>query len=161
VFAAAQTYDPASHLCSAVRLPPALVKGKSRPIQVFSVRGILLDNDDMILTVPVSVRFAPEGPEFSGLLVRWRQSLSRLSLCIPADIACGPGETCHCDFDCPELGGPMGFDAQVMEVLEPQPESMQCKTVVLGSVEGAEVLAFFKPGSLVQSNKTWDEMARH
>jgi hypothetical protein len=49
----------------------------------------------------------------------------------------------------------------VKDIHEPQPDSSQCKTVVLKSVEGEEALAFFKPGSLVQSHKTWDEMARH
>jgi class 3 adenylate cyclase len=161
VFVAAHTYDPASHQCCAVRLPPALVKGKSQPIQVFSVRGILLDNDVMILTVPVSVRFAPSSLECSGLLVRWQQSASQLTLCIPADVVCVEGETCHCDFDCPELGRPMSLAAQVKDIHEPQPESMECKTVMLGSVEGADATAFFKPGSLIQSHKTWDEMTRH
>jgi class 3 adenylate cyclase len=161
VFAAAQTYDPASHLCTAVRLPPALVKGKSQPIQVFSVRGILLDNDTMALTVPVSVRFEKSGLDCSGMLARWRVGASTLSLCIPADIGCAEGETCHCDFDCPELGRPMNLSGQVKAFNEPQMKTMQYKTVELGSIEGDDALAFFKPGSLVQSHKTWDEMTRH
>jgi adenylate cyclase len=161
VFAAAQTSDPASHLCTAVRLPPALVKGKTQPILVLSVRGILLDNDVMILSVPVSVRFASSGIECAGLLVRWQQSTSLLSLCIPAGIACAGGERCRCDFDCPELGRPLSLDAQVTGVEEPATESTQCRPLVLGAIEGAEALAFFKPGSLIQSHKTWDEMARH
>jgi len=160
VFVAAQTYDPASHLCTAVRLPPALVKGKSLPISVFSVRGILLDNDVMILTVPVSVRFA-KGLQCGGLLVRWQQSTSLLSLCIPAGIACAGGDSCHCEFDCPELGRPMVLDAKVTDIEEPATESTQCTPIVLGAIEGVEALAFFKPGSLIQSHKTWDEMARH
>jgi adenylate cyclase len=161
VFVAAHTYDPASHLCSAVRLPPALVKGKSQPIQVFSVRGILLDNDVMILTIPVSARFTASDLECSGLLVRWQQSTTQLTLCIPADVVCVAGEKCRCEFDCPELGRPFGLNAQVRDIEEPKDESMQCKSVILGAIEGAEALAFFKPGSLIQSHKTWDEMARH
>jgi adenylate cyclase len=161
VFVAAHTYDPASHLCSAVRLPPALVKGKSQPIQVFSVRGILLDNDVMILTIPVSARFTASDLECSGLLVRWQQSTTQLTLCIPADVVCVAGEKCRCEFDCPELGRPFGLNAQVRDIEVPKDESMLCKSVILGAIEGAEALAFFKPGSLIQSHKTWDEMARH
>ena len=161
VFVAKKTYDPASHLCSAVRLPPALVKGKSQPIQMFSVRGILLGNDVMILTVPVSVRFAQSGLECDGLLTKWQISSSQLSLCIAGDVVCVATETCHGEFDCPELGRPIHFTATVKDIQEPQLESRQSKTVILEAVEGADALDFFKPGSLVQSHKTWDEMTRH
>jgi adenylate cyclase len=161
VFAAAHTYDPASHLCCAVRLPPALVKGKSQPIQVFSVRGVLLDDDLMILCVPVTVRLGQSDLECSGFLTQWRLSSSTLSLCVPADVVCVAGESSHCEFDCPELGRPIHLTARVNNIHEPQPESIQCKTVMLGSVEGVDALAFLKPGCLIQSHKTWDEMARH
>jgi adenylate cyclase len=161
VFAAAHTYDPASHLCCAVRLPPALVKGKSQPIQVFSVRGILLGNDVMILTVPVIVRIAPSDLSLGGFLARWEMSSSTLELCVPSDTVCAAGDKFHCEFDCPELSGPLRLDAVAKDVIEGSGESVQCKTVMLGSIEGAEALAFLKPGSLIQSHKTWDEMARH
>jgi class 3 adenylate cyclase len=161
VFAAGHTYDPASHLCCAVRLPPALVKGKSQPIQVFSVRGILLGNDVMMLTVPVTVRITPSNLTLGGFLARWQMSSSTLELCIPSDAVCVAGDRCHCDFDCPELSVPLSLNAVVKDIIEGSGESIQCKTVVLGSIEGADALAFFKPGSLIQSHKTWDEMARH
>jgi hypothetical protein len=49
----------------------------------------------------------------------------------------------------------------MQDIEESGQESTQCKTLILGSIEGADALAFFKPGSLIQSHKTWDEMARH
>jgi hypothetical protein len=161
VFVAQQTYDPASHLCSAIRLPPAIVKGKSQPIQVFSVRGILLDDRAMLLTLPVKVRITPSDLCCSGFLTRWQLSSSLLSLCVPSDVVCAIGDRCHCEFDCPELARPITLNAVMQDIEESGQESTQCKTLILGSIEGSDALAFFKPGSLIQSHKTWDEMARH
>jgi adenylate cyclase len=161
VFVAQQTYDPASHLCSAIRLPPAIVKGKSQPIQVFSVRGILHDDKVMLLTVPVNVRITPSGLCCSGFLTRWQLSSSLLSLCVPSDVVCAIGDRCHCEFDCPELAMPIALNAILNDIEECGQEPIRCKTLILGSIEGPDALAFFKPGSLIQSHKSWDEMARH
>jgi hypothetical protein len=49
----------------------------------------------------------------------------------------------------------------VIRVEEPSADMPHCKTVVLGNIDGAEALAFFAPGSLVESGKSWDEMERH
>jgi hypothetical protein len=61
----------------------------------------------------------------------------------------------------PELKKDMGLTAEVTKVEEPSAVMPHCKTAVLGNIDGAEALAFFAPGSLVESGKSWSEMERH
>jgi hypothetical protein len=161
VFAAQQTYEPASPCCIAIELPPALVKGKSMPIKVYSVRGIQNGKGDMLLTIPVSVQPLPNGTQLAGLLTCFCRERKEILLCLPSDAPVSKGARCSCSFDLPELKKAMGLTAEVTRVEEPFPDMPHCKTVVLGNIDGVEALAFFAPGSLVESGKTWGEMERH
>ena len=161
VFAAQQTWEPASPYCTAVDLPPALVKGKSMPIKVYSVRGIQNDKGDMLLTIPVTVKPLPEGAQLGGLLTCYSKERKELLLCLPSSVPVSEGSRCTCSFDLPELKKTMGLTADVTKVEEPSQEFPHCTTAVLGNIDGAEALAFFAPGSLVESGKTWGEMERH
>ncbi len=161
VFAAQQTYDPASHLCTAVELPPALVKGKSLPIRVYSIRGIQGDGGDMLLDIPVSIRNKENGSGTTGLLTRFRKDRRELHLCLACDAPAAVGETWVCTFDLPELGRTGTLSAAVATVEEPAPDAPHSRMAVLKDIDGAEALAFCSPGSLVDSGKTWGEMERH
>ncbi len=161
VFAAAQTYDPASHLCAAIRLPQTNVKGKSQAISVFSIRGILANTDEMMLAIPVIVQFNNEQNKIAGMLVRINLRDSVLSLCLDAASACDIGGRCLGEFDCPEIADRFSFEAVVSDIVQSQTGSLHCKTVVLSSVKGQEALAFMRPGSLAESGKSWDDMERH
>ncbi len=160
VFAAVQTYEPASHLCTAIELPPARVKGKTVPIRVFSVRGIL-DGAAMLLSVPVSVDGASLAQSARGLLVRFRKDQRKLWLCVECGISLSIGEHCRCFFDLPELETPIGFSATVADFEPPAEDAPHSLTIILENVDGSDALAFFAPGSLVDSGRTWAEMSRH
>jgi adenylate cyclase len=161
VFAAQQTYDPASHLCTAVELPPALVKGKTLPIKVYSIRGIQGNGGDMLLDIPVTINSGKNGARTTGLLTRFRKDCSELHLCLACDAPAAMGETWNCAFDLPELNRTVHLSATVAAVEEPAADAPHSRIAVLRDIDGAEAVAFFASGSLVDSGKTWAEMERH
>jgi hypothetical protein len=161
VFVAAQTYDPASHVCAAIRLPQTNVKGKSQSVQVVSVRGVLANNDEMLLAIPVIVEFENDKNQVNGMLVRIQLHEKAIFLCLDANAACRIGQHCRCSFDCPEIAKTYSFEAEIAEIVQSQPGSLHCKTTVLRDVVGSEAIDFMKPGSLVESGMSWDDMARH
>ncbi len=161
VFAAVQTYEPASHLCAAVELPPATVKGKSQPIKVFSIRGVQAGGRDMLLTIPVTVTLSSHAAPLAGLLTHYRNDARSLALSLEACTAAAPGDKCECGFDLPELAQRIVFSGVVTVVDEPLADTPHCRTVVLGDIVGTEALAFLSAGSLTDSGRTWAEMRRH
>ncbi len=158
VFAAQQTYEPASHLCAAVELPLANVKGKSQQIKVFSVRGVESAGGDMLLNIPVTL--GGEGAE-EGLLTRFRKTPQALSLCLDAGAKVKQDDKCECTFDLPELAKAVVLSGDVVAVEDPSADMPHSRIAVLGNIDGAEALEFLKPGSLVESGRTWAEMKRH
>jgi adenylate cyclase len=160
VFAAQQTYDPASHLCSAVELPPATVKGKAQAIKVFSIRGVESAGGDMLLDIPVEVTVGG-GKKDSGLLVLYSKSGKTLALCLDAGVTVSQGDKCECGFDVPELSKTISLSAKVISAEEPEADMPHSRTVVLAEIDGAEAMEFFKAGHLAESGRAWAEMKRH
>jgi len=160
VFAAQQTWEPASHYCTAVELPPALVKGKSTPIKVYSIRGIQ-SGGDMLLTIPVRIARPDKGGKVDGLLTSYSKERKELLLCLPSNAQTAKGDKLACEFDLPEMKKGMALAAEVASAEDPQQDMPHRKSVVLGNIGGAEAVAFFGPGSLVESGKSWGEMGRH
>ena len=161
VFAAQQTYEPASHLCAAVELPPATVKGKSQPIKVFSIRGIQSGGRDMLLTIPVKVSLKSGNAPLSALLTQYRNESRAFTLCFDAESELQPGDRCECSFDIPEVAKPIVFSGVLSVVDDPLAETPHCRTAALGDIDGNEALGFCSAGSLTESGKTWEEMRRH
>jgi class 3 adenylate cyclase len=161
VFAAVQTYEPASHLCAAVELPPARVKGKAQPIKVFSVRGIQSGGRDMLLTIPVTVSSASWEKPCSGLLTQYRNETQTIMLCLDASVPMAHSDKCEVEFNLPECSSAIRFTGAVISNDDPLAETPHCRTVALGNIDGAEALAFCSAGSLVESGRSWDEMRRH
>jgi adenylate cyclase len=161
VFAAQQTYDPASPYCAAIKLPPAIVKGKAMPIHVYSIRGVLGENGDMLLVIPVIIKTSADDPPISGLLTSFRKDPQELWLCLPSTASVALNTVTMVEFDLPEFKGTIGLSAKVKSIEGAQTETPHCAMVVLKDIDGAEALKFFAPGTLVDSGKTWAEMARH
>jgi adenylate cyclase len=161
VFAAQQTFGPASADCIAVKMPPAVVKGKTLPIQVYSIRGIRIDTGDLLLTIPVILRREPSDAGVGGLLTGFRGEAGELLVCVPSDARFTAGDRIVCDLDCPELAAPAGLRVTVKGREGQDADSPHNAILVLCDGEGEEVMAFLKPGVVVQSTKTWADMTRH
>jgi len=68
---AESTYAPAAKKCCAVKLPMAQVRGKSVPIQIYSIRGVLFEENILKLNVPVFIANNEGATPASGMLVTY------------------------------------------------------------------------------------------
>jgi adenylate cyclase len=160
VFVAESTFSPAANHCCAIKLPPAQVKGKTAPIQIYSIRGIQSDPGKMLLTIPVLISGAAEEPPGSGMLVQFNNINSTLLLnCSSADFFPKSG-TMTMEFDFPELAEKLKLSG----VIKSTDDSLQHSagtTILLDHLSGIEALAFLRPGCCIESGKAWEEMQRH
>jgi class 3 adenylate cyclase len=160
VFTAESTYAPAASQCCAVKLPLAHVKGKSVPIQIFSIRGIQSDPGKMLLTVPVNIS-ADEGRIAGpGMLMHYSNGDSTLLLNLPHAGGLLRSATLSMEFDLPELTDTLRLSGTIKSI-DSSGKSSSGAAVVLENLTGKEAMAFLKPGCCIESGKTWDEMKRH
>ncbi len=163
VFVAESTYEPAAEECLAVGLPPVMVKGKSIPVKVYSIRGIADGAGGVLLDIPVHL-IGPEGnPEGRGILTRSTGAGAerRIELWTPGELA--TGEELVLEFDAPEFHWHLRL---LGEVLETETASVQegpsFTRATLGKIDGSDdVLSFLEPGAQLESQRTWEEMRRH
>ena len=160
VFVAESTYRPAANECCAIRLPLAHVKGKTAPIQIYSIRGIQCDPGKMLLTVPVVISPATGKLPGSGMLVQFSNSNSTLLLnCSSVDCLPKSG-TIMMELDLPELSEKLTISG-VIKSIDDSLQPSAGTAILLGHLSGKEALAFFKPGRCIESGKAWGEMLRH
>jgi adenylate cyclase len=160
VFAAESTYAPAAKKCCAIKLPPVLVKGKSIPIQIYSVRGVAFGPSSMRLTIPVIVTLDGDA-HASGMLVKFDSSETSLELYCAALSETLIGRRLALEFDMPELPHAIKISAVVRSV-SPADSDKAFTTAILDGLEGAdEALNMLSPGACIESPMNWDDMKRH
>jgi adenylate cyclase len=162
VFVTESTYRPAASQCCAIRLPPAQVKGKSAPIQIFSIRGIQCEPGEMLLTVPVDI-VADGGTGIlseSGMLVRFNVTDSTLLLSLSWAAPVPSANPVTVRFALPEIFSHLALTGNIKSIDDSRKGSCGI-VVVLDHLEGQEALSFLKPGCCIDSVKTWEEMKRH
>ncbi|HAJ78758.1 MAG TPA: hypothetical protein DCO75_03225 [Fibrobacteres bacterium] len=160
VFAAESTFEPAAMQCCAIKLPMAYVKGKSAPIQVYSVRGIQCDPGKMLLTIPVSV--VDENGSFmdNGMLVQYNNADATVQLYISDRNKISEKQHLCMEFDFPELSARIILYGNVGSIAPSQNDCGGCP-VILENLSGNEAMSFLKPGCCIESNVAWEEMKRH
>jgi hypothetical protein len=162
VFVAESTYGPAAAECCAVKLPPAQVKGKSAPIQVYSIRGIAAGPGNMLLTIPAAIVADDCGTVISesGMLTGFDGAdiSLQLNLSIRGKIPrTGP---LTLQFDLPELAHRLILTGEVRSI-DDSKQGSSGTVVILDRLAGREALSFLRPGCCIESGKTWEEMKRH
>jgi len=146
--------------CCAIKLPMAYVKGKSAPIQVYSVRGIQCDPGKMLLTIPVSV--VDENGSFmdNGMLVQYNNADATVQLYISDRNKISEKQHLCMEFDFPELSAKIILYGNVGSIAPSQNDCGGCP-VILENLSGNEAMSFLKPGCCIESNVAWEEMKRH
>jgi class 3 adenylate cyclase len=160
VFVAESTYAPAAKKCCAVKLPMAQVRGKSVPIQIYSIRGVLFEENILKLNVPVFIANNEGATPASGMLVTYNLVEKSLELYCSSVPQVPEDKRISIEFDLPELPNTSHFSAKVRSI----DTSCQNKTfvsVVLENLSDDWSRSFLCPGSCIESKKSWDEMKRH
>ena len=160
VFVAEPTFEPSASQCCAVRLPLAQVKGKSVPIQAYSVRGIQCDPGKMLLTIPVVLiddTGASKGP---GMLVQFNNIDATVLLNLGDTSVVSQGDTLSMEFDLPELSETLTLTG-IVKSLEPCRKGSAGRVTTLRGLAGKSALEFIRPGCCIESQKSWEAMKRH
>ena len=160
VLVAEPTYAPAAQKCCAIKLPPVQVKGKSVPIQIYSIRGVTLGQNIVRLTIPVAITGGGLR-KASGMLAHYNCSDGGLELYCESFSEMLPGSRIVLEFDLHELPRALSMTALVRSV-SPADSGKSFTTAILDAAEeSAEALQFLRPGACFESSMNWEEMKRY
>jgi len=163
VLVSTPTYLAAKDVCIGVKLPPVQVKGKSEPITIYSIRGIQTAPGTVILDIPARVLTPDCKMLGDGMLTRcaWSDDEATIQLSTTAVLR-DQDEICV-EFDTPEIKRTFMICGKAQEVDRSVHEGQTeyTRTILTGVSGQADVLDFLKPGAVIESRKTWDEMSRH
>jgi adenylate cyclase len=160
IFAAESTWQPAAGACSAIRLPVAQVKGRCAGIQIYSIRGVTGEAGNMLLTIPVSIVNC-NGTMVKAMLVEFIGADGAVRCEVPGGTAHPGDEPVILEFDLPELSQHIRLNAREKPVGAAQKNGTASSSVILENLSGDDAFAFFKPGSCMESGKSWDAMRRY
>ncbi|MGA2508331.1 MAG: adenylate/guanylate cyclase domain-containing protein [Chitinispirillaceae bacterium] len=163
VFAAESTWRPAAKVCSAIKLPAAHVRGTSREIQIYSIRGVVGEAGNMLLNIPVTIVNGGSAG-VKAMLVEFAGADSTVRLEIPRGVELPANGQVILEYDLPELSQQIRLTARqkpVDTMDTAQKTSTVSSSIILSELTGEDALSFFNPGSCTVSGKTWDAMQRH
>ncbi|MBN1575963.1 MAG: hypothetical protein JW913_05385, partial [Chitinispirillaceae bacterium] len=163
VLIAEETCATVKNFCSTIKLLPAQVKGRVKPITVFSVRGILQHDNSMLLTIPLVI-ITPEGTiSGSGLATCFQSAGGMQELHIVSIATIPPWNTLLIQFDLPELSVAPRLSGTIQAAYRTTGEGNAAYTHIILSDLTGDPNAFFlmQPGACIESRKNWGDMKRH
>jgi adenylate cyclase len=163
VFAAESTWRPAAGSCSAIRLPAAQVRGTSREIQIYSIRGVVGEAGTMLLNIPVTIVNAGN-VVVKAMLVEFIKADGTVRCEVPRGVELPGDGPVILEYDLPELSQQIRLTARQKPVDTMDTalkKSTVSSSIILSELTGEDALLFFNPGSCMVSGKTWDAMQRH
>ena len=163
VLISSETYEPIKDKCVAIELEPAIVKGRKQPVKVYSVRGILHKNSSLLLDIPVYIMTPDGSVTGNGLLTLYRTVCGEPEIHISSFFRIPPWSTLIIQLDLPEFMNALQLSGKVAAVLRSAHDGRSVYSrIVLTNLGGDnEALAMLKPGTLLKSRKTWQNMKRH
>ncbi len=164
VLISGSTFESIKNLCSAVRLPPVLVKGRLQPITVYSIRGIFLDDNSTLLTIPLVI-MTPEGENCgSGLAIRLLSEGASKQIHIVSAATVPLWTNLLIQFDLPELAVSPRLAGTIHAAYRTTTGDGKASysNIILSELSGdTEAIALLKPGVCIESRKSWRDMKRH
>ncbi len=162
VFVSESTYLPIRQRCLAIRLPDTQVKGKKEKIRIYSVRGCLVDNDELVLCLPIRILGADGKPLGEGLISGGSGTGENLRLELATEVKLASGMSLIMEFNIPELHWLLRIAGQVTATNRAAHDGAAVYTrAELANLVGSDdALAFLQPGSLIESQREWAEIRR-
>ncbi len=156
------TYRPVAERALAVELPPVQLKGRSMPVRVFSIRGLLLNEKEAILTVPAGI-IGPGGSHVGlGMISGAHFGKKKLTLTLSTGATLEKGAAIVLEFKLTEFSQAYKIGARVKEIDRGEHEGHAVYSEIeLTDIRGDEaVMDFLRPGSAPMSPRSWEEMKR-
>ena len=164
VFVAESTYNPVEERCIAIGLPPAKVKGKAESVKAYSIRGIQISDDEMLLNIPLFIRGEEDDFNQDGLLSGCFFKNGKLNLTLYSSVESHIGDLIELKLDLSEIDLKLMLKGKVISVEEKRlSENHRYSEIVLSDVKAKEKIAanFFKPGFFIETDKSWEDLKRH
>ena len=164
VFVAESTYNPVKERCIAIGLPPAKVKGKAKPVKAYSIRGIQISDDELLLTIPLLIRGEEDDFNQKGLLSGCHFKNGKVNLKIYTCAELRNGDRIALRLDLSEIDLKLMLKGKVVSAEEKRlSEDYQYSEIVLSDVKANDKIAadFFKSGFFIETDKSWDDLKRH
>ncbi|MEE9149995.1 MAG: adenylate/guanylate cyclase domain-containing protein [Candidatus Tectomicrobia bacterium] len=163
VLVAKSTWQHIRHLVFSVQLPEVIVKGKSRPITVYSIRGLLHPQSGCFtMALPCSLLDAEGHQVGRGILIGGKFSNTGLHLQFNTDEPLLEGSMVVLQMAMTEYHEPVVLSAEVhRSVLAGTQEGMSTYTqAVLTNLQGEDAVAFLQAGSCLRTAYSWNELRR-
>lgn len=160
VFISEKTYNCIAKDVCAVRLPPILFKGKSKPANLFSIRAVRRSDDDWALSIPCDV-VTGGGSNGDGMLAAMTGVPSGGCLILYTSIEVAAGGAIEIHFKCDELH--INPDIKgVVESVSPREArpGLTYNRVVIADPVGDMALHFLTPGNCQDTELGWEQMHR-
>lgn len=164
VFVAESTYNPVKERCIAIGLPPAKVKGKAKPVKAYSIRGIQISDDELLLTIPLLIKREKDDFNQKGLLSGCQFKNGKVNLKVYSCVELRNGDMIALRLDLSEIDLKLMLKGKVISAEEKRlSENYQYSEIVLSDVKANDKIAanFFKPGFFIETDKSWDDLKRH
>lgn len=162
VFIAESTYNPLKDRCSAIALPPAKVKGKEKPVKTYSIRGIEVSDDEMLLNIPVLIQGENGDFNLKGILFRHTSGDTSM-LSLYSCVVFHDQEELVLKFDIPEADLAITLKGRVVSSEEKRTgDKYLCSEINISDMKANEKIAadFFRSGFIFETKKSWEDLKR-
>jgi adenylate cyclase len=140
----------------AVRLPPVMVKGKSRPVILYSIRAIHdCRQGECVLALPCKVLDAHGNCRGHGILTGSSPGASGHRLVVHTDMSLTAGDALVCQYVMPEYDEPLLLTTLVTSCTTVRSEGTCDYSQALLTVTDGAAAAFLIPGSCLTATQTW------
>jgi hypothetical protein len=165
VFIAQSTFESVKTKCVAIGLPETFVKGKSYPLKTYSVRGLALSGEKALFCIPVLIRdkagdFSQKGIIAGCSLNIISEAVVRIDIYTIADPAQELDLTCKISI--PELKDGLELSGTIQAIRKKSygTTCLYYKVELSNITADEEVMSLFKPGCLLETEKSWDDITR-
>lgn len=150
------TWFPIKALVCAVRLPPMMVKGKSHPVTLYSIRAIHdRHQGGYALALPCRVLDAQGNHMGHGILTGSSPGDPGHGLVFNTDLPLASGATLTLQWVMPEYDEPLQLTALVTACTTMRHEGACSYSQALLAVTDGAAAAFLTPGSCLTATQTW------
>ncbi len=156
------TWESIKELVCAIQLPSTMLKGKSAPVTIYSVRAIQTKNNDgCAMALPCLLYNTNNHPRGSGIITGSQGNGQSLQLFLNTDTELTTGAILCVELVMPEYDRTLHFTVrtETCAVAAHEGEAVYSKAV-LTDITNSEALNFLTPGSCLITNHTWGNLGR-
>lgn len=156
------TWEPIKDVVCAIQLPSTILKGKSTPVTIYSVRAIQTEGRaDCTMALPCRLYNAANQCTGNGMLTGSQGNGKNLQLFLNTDADMTTGMTVTVELILAEYDRTLHFTATIQDCTVVVSEGgVAYSKAVLTDITDSETLYFLTPGSCLITNHTWGNLGR-